>query len=372
MCYVRAMNDGHRPTTLRRSAGQRPRPRNRRHQVVVPVFDGLPLFELAVPCEVFGRDRRDLHQDWYEFSLCSAAAATSVSIMHGAVLDPGHGPAKLDTADTIVVPACCDPEYQAPVELIAALRRAAARGARIVGLCSGTFVLAQAGLLDGREATTHWLHAERLARCYPGIEVRSADLYVRAGNLYTSAGTAAGIDLCLHLVTQDLGAAVAAEIARRMVVAPHRGGDQAQYLPPVHHPQAPSTTPAGSEGEHTLAATLEWALTQLDRELTVAELAQYARMSLRTFNRRFRAQVGTSPLRWLTRQRLDRARTLLETSDLTVERITDQCGYTNTVTLRQHFHRAFGITPTTYRQRFATNPTHPPDTTRTPAPVPIS
>lgn len=336
----------------------------RRHRVVVPVLEGLPLFELAVPCEVFGRDRSDLHQDWYEFRLCSAQPGSEVSIMHGAVLSPGRGPEELDAADTIVVPACCDPDYQAPAELIAALRSAAGRGTRIVGLCSGTFVLAQAGLLDGRKATTHWIHAERLAQRYPGIDVQPADLYVRTGNLYTSAGTAAGIDLCLHLVAEDLGAAVAAEIARRMVVAPHRGGDQAQYLPPALHQQTPGT-PAAYEEDYALAGTLDWALTNLDRGITVTELAEHARMSVRTFSRRFHARLGTSPLRWLTDQRLDRARVLLETTDLTVEHITNRCGYTNTLTLRQHFRRAYAITPTTYRQRFATGPGHSPDTAQT-------
>ncbi|MEV0703177.1 helix-turn-helix domain-containing protein [Saccharopolyspora sp. NPDC050389] len=309
-------------------------------RVVVPVLPGLPLFELAVPAEIFGTERRDLHPDWYEFSLC-AVGNRSVPVQPDARLRLDAGVAALSEADTIIVPSCDEPGTPAPAPLLRALRQAGRRGARIIGLGGGTFVLAQAGLLDGRAATTHWMFAAEFARAHPRVQVRPDALYVQDDRYYTAAGTAASIDLCLRLVADDLGTAVAAQVGHRMIASPHRSGDQAQTRP----------EPANRATGASLAATLDWAIRRLDHDLPVAELAEHASMSLRTFNRQFRRQVGISPVRWLTRQRLWLACQLLETTDLTVERIAQRCGYTHAVPLRQHFRRECGMSPSDYRAR---------------------
>jgi len=312
-------------------------------QVAVPILDDCPLFELAVPCEVFGRDRRDLAPHWYELTLCQTLTGPRNSL-NGLRLEALRGLDAIHAADLVVIPACLTPSYRPPVELLEALREAHDRGTRIAALCSGAFVLAAAGLLDGRTATTHWMHAEELRQSYPQVHVNESALYVDDGDILTSAGTAAGIDLCLHIVRQDFGTAVAAEVGRRMVVAPHREGDQAQYVPP----RMPDVAHANG-----LAPVLDWAMRHLNQPLTIGHLADRAAMSTRTFGRRFAQQMGLTPLRWLTHQRLACARELLETTDLPIDTIAERAGLRTGNVLRQHFHRHLGTTPAAYRRTFS-------------------
>nr|CEL20007.1 Transcriptional regulator, AraC family [Kibdelosporangium sp. MJ126-NF4]CTQ97231.1 Transcriptional regulator, AraC family [Kibdelosporangium sp. MJ126-NF4] len=308
------------------------------------MLEGCPLFELAVPCEVFGRDRRDLAPEWYEMVLCQAIPG-QYPAQTGLLLEARNGLEVMRSADLVVVPACAGPTYEPPRELVSALRAAHANGARIASLCSGVFVLAAAGLLDGYEVTTHWVYAEELRRRYPRIHVNEKALYVDNGDILTSAGTAAAIDLCLHIVRQEFGAAVAAEVGRRMVIAPHREGDQAQYVP------APaSVRPDG------LAPVLEWAMQRLHEPLTIPQLADRAAMSTRTFGRLFVREMGVTPLRWLTLRRLADARALLETTDLPVDVIASRTGFTNGSLLRQHFQRHLNVSPSAYRRTFRAPP----------------
>lgn len=308
-------------------------------RVVVPIPGTVALFELAVPVGVFGAtDRADLAPDWYELVVCGAGTHPASA---GLTLSTRAGLSALRTADLVVVPACVLPDCDAPPELLSALRKAHARGARIASLCTGAFVLAAAGLLDGRTVTTHWMYADDLRRRYPKVTVDEHPLYVDDGDILTSAGTAAALDLCLHIVRQDFGAAVAAEVGRRMVLAPHREGGQSQYIP--------APLPARTDG---FAPVLEWAVRHLDRPLTMADLAERAGMSLRTFGRHFADRVGTTPLAWLNQQRLARARELLETTDLPVETVAQRSGLGTGSGLRQHFQRAYATTPAAYRRTF--------------------
>ncbi|TDD90399.1 GlxA family transcriptional regulator [Actinomadura rubrisoli] len=323
-----------------------------RRRVAIPVLEDSPLFELAVPCEVFGRDRLDLTPQWYDLTLCHTTNATQSSL-NGLWLTAPQGPHAMRDADLIVVPACLTPAYEPPAALLDALREAHDRGTRIAALCSGAFVLAAAGLLDGREATTHWMHAEELRRRYPRVRVRERALYIDEGSILTSAGTAAGIDLCLHIVRRDFGSAVAAEVGRRMVIAPHRQGDQAQYAP------LPASGPIRAD---ELAPVLDWAVQRLHQPLTIGRLAERAAMSTRTFGRRFARQVGMTPLKWLTQQRLAAARELLETTNLPIDAIAKRTGFNTGDVLRQHFHRHIGTTPTAYRRSFSAP--HPPEAAR--------
>jgi transcriptional regulator GlxA family with amidase domain len=253
-----------------------------------------------------------------------------------------YGLDEVATADTVIVCAGHYERLNPPEAVLDALRTAHARGARIASMCTGAFVLAAAGLLDGRRATTHWMHAEELATQYPSIEVDPKVLYIDEGDVLTSAGTAAGIDLCLHIVRKDDGADVANAVARRMVVPPHRDGGQAQYIDqPLH------------AGESTnLGPMLDWARSQLHRPLTIDDLAAQAAMSQRSFLRHFRARTGTTPLQWLVHERVARARELLETTDDTIDRIAQRCGFGSAQTLRTHFTRISQISPSRYRQRF--------------------
>ncbi|WP_435864381.1 helix-turn-helix domain-containing protein [Streptomyces phaeochromogenes] len=304
--------------------------------MVVTLLEETSLFELAVPCAVFAGEG-------YQLTLCATAPGGTQRAPGGLRLEAEHGLESLREADLIVVPACMMDGYEPPVALLDALREAHARGARIASLCSGAFVLAAAGLLDGRPAATHWMYAEELRRRHPYVRVDDRSLYVDDGSILTSAGTAAAIDLCLHIVRGDYGTAAASEVGRRMVVAPHREGDQTQYA----LPSAP--VPPQAEG---LGPVLDWALTRLHRSLTIAELASRAGMSTRTFGRRFAAEVGVTPLKWLNQQRLARARELLETTDLGVDTVAERSGLGSADSLRQHFHRALATTPAAYRRTF--------------------
>jgi transcriptional regulator GlxA family with amidase domain len=316
----------------------------RRHVVAAVAFPHMAPFELSVPCEVFGLDRSELVDPWYEFFVASTVAGP-IPTGVGFTIETPYGIDDLARADTIVIPA--DHKYtDPPEELLDALRAAHRRGARVVSFCSGAFVLAATGLLDGRCATTHWAHADELRRRYPQIRVDPRVLYVDAGDgIYTSAGTAAGIDLCLHLVRLDHGAEVANGVARRMVVPPHRDGGQAQYVDlPV--PVQDDDDPIGS--------TMSWMLEHLDEPMTVDELAARSLMSPRTFARRFRATTGTTPHQWLLRQRILFAQRLLESGDESIDRIASLAGCGSAANLRHHFGREVAASPVAYRRTFRT------------------
>ncbi|MDT0322211.1 helix-turn-helix domain-containing protein [Streptomyces millisiae] len=319
----------------------------RRHVVALAVTDGLPTFELAVPCEVFGIDRPDIADPWYELRMC-AAGPGPVRTAHGLVVPTPFGLDELLVADTVVV-AACDPALtrEPPAELLAAVRRAHELGRRIVSLCAGVYIVAAAGLLSGRRATTHWLYAEDFARRFPDVRVDPAPLYVDHGDVLTSAGTGSVIDLCLHLVRADLGAAAANEVARRMVVPPHREGGQAQF---ARRPRRVSAAVTG--GGAGLGPVLDWARARLEQPLTVAELARAAGLGERTFARRFRETLGTTPLQWLLQERVRLAQELLETTDAPIEAVAHRTGFGTAPNLRHHFRRLAGVAPATYREVF--------------------
>jgi len=297
-------------------------------------------FELGVVCEVFGIDRTDTGGPSFAFTVCTEVPGPVPTKM-GFDLVVRDGLDAAADADLVVVPAY-GANLQASEAVLDVLRAAAARGAWVLSVCSGSFALGQAGLLDGRRCTTHWMYTDRLAAAFPTAVVDPAVLYVEDRGVVTSAGTAAGIDACLHLVRRELGAAAAAAIARRMVVPPHRDGGQAQYI----------DTPLPVEAD-TLEPLLEWMVEHLGDELSVPELAARALMSERTFARRFRAETGTTPAAWLTRQRLLRAQELLERTDAPVEDVARQCGFGTAAVLRHHFTRTLGTSPVAYRRAFA-------------------
>ncbi|MDG9710975.1 helix-turn-helix domain-containing protein [Streptomyces sp. DH10] len=317
-------------------------------EIGVPSWD---LYELSIPCTVFGKPQPDLADPWYDLRLCGTGGGPEEegdggAGGHGLSLRTRYGLDDLVGADTVIVPSVPDPCVEEgrplPRELIEALRRAHDAGARMVSLCTGAFALAEAGLLDGRRATAHWMHTAQLAERYPKVRVDASVLYVDDGDVLTSAGLTAGLDLCLHLVRRDLGAHVANQLARRMVVPAHRPGGQAQFIElPV---------PAGDD--EGLAPVLEWARGNLDRPLTVADLARRAAMSPRTFYRRLQAVTGTTPLQWLLDQRLGRARSLLESTDLPIEKVAELSGLGTANNLRHHFLRHLGVSPGDYRRAF--------------------
>jgi AraC family transcriptional regulator, transcriptional activator FtrA len=318
--------------------------RKKRHRIAVLVADVASPFEFAVVCEVFGLERPEILDPWpYELVLCSVDGKPVETSM-GFVLDGLRPLSAANDADTIVVPASPSDSRQSPAdEMISTLQRAYRRGARLMSVCSGAFALAHAGLLDGRRATTHWMYTDRLAQRFPAVDVDPNVLYVDDGKILTSAGTAAGIDLCLHILRMDHGAEVANAVARRMVVPPHRDGGQAQFVR--------QSVMLESDND-PLAATLDWAVEHLDQPLTVELLARRAFMSPRTFARRFRAGTGTTPLQWLLRQRILHAQRLLETTDLPVEVIAEQCGFGSATVLRTHFRRIVDTSPLGYRRTF--------------------
>jgi AraC family transcriptional regulator, transcriptional activator FtrA len=313
------------------------------HRVAVPVLDGMPLFEVAVAGEVFGMPRPDLLSRPYVVQVCRVGEGPVRSEGARMLIDAEAGLDEICAADTVVVPALPSHDTPVPDGLIAALQVAAGRGARVVSLCSGAFALAAAGLLDGRRATTHWMYCEDLAARFPAVHVDPRVLYVVDGPVATSAGTAAGIDLCLELVRADHGVAVAAEVARRLVVPPHRHGGQAQYV----------STPMPVTPDSSLAPLLDWARSHLDRPLTLRLMAREAGTTTRTLTRRFTAELGLPPLQWLTAERVRRARQLLEDTALPIEQVAQSCGLGTAANLRVHFTRQTGTTPTAYRAAFA-------------------
>jgi AraC family transcriptional regulator, transcriptional activator FtrA len=314
-----------------------------RRLVTVAVTAGAPLLELAIACDVFGKRRPDMPRPWYDLRVC-APPGPPVHIAAGFVADSADGYDLLAEADTVVVPALRDAYAEPPAELVEAVRVAHRNGARIVALCTGAFVLAAAGLLDGRPATTHWFHAEELARRYPAVKLDPSVLYIDDGDVLTSAGTTAGIDLCLHIVRIDYGAAVANTLARRLVAPAHRGGGQAQYI----------ERPAAERPEESLAPLLDWMREHLREPLTVATLARHANVAERTLIRQFHATAGTTPIKWLTAQRVLRARELLESTTLPVDQVGEECGLGGPANFRRHFTMAVGVNPSTYRRTFRT------------------
>jgi AraC family transcriptional regulator, transcriptional activator FtrA len=298
------------------------------------------LYEAAIASEIFGVDRSDLSPtgEWYELVVCTADGAA-----HPWLPDlPTASFGEIANVDSVIVPSTGDLDAEPEPELLETLRVAHANGVRVVSLCTGAFVLAAAGLLDGRIATTHWMHAGELAKRYPRVDVRANVLYVDEGDLLTSAGKTAALDLCIHLVRRDLGAAAANGIARRLVVPAHRSGGQAQFITP----------PAEPRSQLALGPTLDWARARLDQPLTVGDLARHAGLSTRQLARRMHAELHAGPAEWLHRQRVARAQELLERTDASVEQIAASCGMGTAATLRRHFHRTVGVPPTAYRASY--------------------
>ncbi|MFC8505032.1 GlxA family transcriptional regulator [Streptomyces sp. NPDC057411] len=322
----------------------------RPHRVAVLALPGLLPFELGIPHRIFGRAKDPDGRPLYEIVTC-APAAGPVPTDADFAIHVEHGPEALGTADTVVVPASYElgPVYEEgrlTPELAAALAHIRP-GTRLVSICTGGYVLAAAGLLDGRPATTHWASAEHFQRLFPRVRVDADVLFVDDGDVLTSAGVAAGIDLCLHIVRRDHGTGVANDVARRTVVPPHRDGGQAQYI----------ARPLPEPGTSTTTTARAWALAHLHEPIQLRDLAARESMSVRTFTRRFREEVGVSPGQWLTQQRIERARHLLESTDLPVDQIAHDSGFGTAQSLRVHLQTAIGVTPTTYRRTF--RPTTP-------------
>lgn len=325
------LGDGARPQ--RRRAGT--------HRVAMVVYDGFTAFELGVACEVFGDDRwvpPDV--PWYQLFICGAAPTATAD--HGFEIAVPHGIEVLDEMDTVIVAPTYRP-FDIPPAVLEALRRAHARGCRMVSFCAGAFVLAAAGLLDGRRAATHWEECDGLARQYPDLVVDADVLYVDDGDILTGAGSAASIDLCLHIVRRDHGSEMATRLARQLVVPPQRGGGQAQFI----EMPLPALDPSD-----LFADTVAWLQEHLDERITIEDLAARSAMSPRTFARRFAAAMGATPYRWLLRRRVEYAQRLLEESDLPIEAVARQSGFVTADNLRKHFGRVVHTSPNAYRQAF--------------------
>jgi len=323
-------------TSARRDSGK-----DGRHRVVALCLDGLVAFDLTAPAQAFALAAAPDGSPHYEFSTCSLDGGP-VRTTSGFGITPQAGLRALAAADTIVVPGYATLLEPPPEPALAALRRAADRGARMLSVCTGSFALAHAGLLDGRRAATHWAWAGEMASRFPAVEVDAAALFVDEGEVLTSAGLSAGIDLSLYAIRKDHGAACGERVARHMVAPPHREGGQAQFI------ERPAPPPSGS-----LETTRGWAAERLEQPLDVAAMAAHAGVSPRTFARRFREETGTTPLQWLLGQRVLEARRLLEESDLPVEAIAWRCGFGTAASLRDHFRRATATTPTAYRRAFS-------------------
>ncbi len=316
-------------------------PKEFSHRVAVLVDDGSNPFELGVATELFGLRRPELGRPWYDFTLCAARPAVRMHLgmftMTG-VADLGAAAA----ADTVIVPNRPDPDVPADPAVLAAIRGAADRGARLVSFCTGAFTLAQAGVLDGRRATTHWRWAAEFARRFPAVHLTPDVLFVDDGNVLTAAGSAAALDLGLHLVHRDHGAEVANAVSRRLVFTGHRDGGQRQFV----------ERPVPSVSDTSLAPVLEWARARLDQPLTVPDLAARAATSQATLHRRFRAELGTTPLAWLTIERVTLACRLIERGEQRLDRVATASGLGTAANLRAQLRRHTGLSPSAYRRRF--------------------
>ncbi|WP_239138433.1 helix-turn-helix domain-containing protein [Actinoplanes regularis] len=308
------------------------------HSVAIAATDGMLHFELALAYEVFGTKPDAVPGPWYDVRVCGPHAIRLGRFL----LEPDSELDVLAAADTVIVPGLADVDQPPPADLVEAVRVAHESGARVVSLCTGVFALAAAGLLDGLRATTHWAHTGALAARFPRVTVDPDVLYVDNGSVLTSAGKAAAMDLCLHLVRRDHGSAIANIAARRLVVPPHRAGGQAQFV----------TTPVRARDDHPLAGLLPWVMQRLDQPLTVEQLARRSNLSARQLTRHFHSVTGTTPLQWLLTQRIRRAQELLETTGDSVDAIASAAGLGTATTLRRHFHRTVGVPPDTYRQTF--------------------
>jgi AraC family transcriptional activator FtrA len=317
-------------------------PARRRHLVAVAMTEGAPIFEVAIACEIFGRARPGMPDLGYDFRVCNPLSGR----VYASPVFVSEAPDTYDTlvhADTVIVPAVRDVHEEAPADLVEAVKAAHANGARVASLCSGAFVLAAAGLLDGRKATTHWLYADELARRFPAVDVDPDVLYIDNGDVLTSAGTTAGIDACLAMVAADHGADLASTLARRLVAPPHRSGGQAQYV----------EAPTPLIPHNRLGPLVDWIRQHLAEPLTVAAIAKHADVAERTLIRHFRATIGTTPIKWLTAQRVLYARRLLETTDLSVEQVAESSGLGSAANLRHHFTDSVGVAPSEYRRSFS-------------------
>jgi len=318
----------------------RPGPANPR--VAVLAYDGLCAFEFSCAAEVFGLARPELGAHWYRFETCSAQRRP-LRGQYGLKISADAGLDRLVRAGTVIVPGWCSIDAPVPARIVEALLEAHARGARLLSICSGAFALAATGLLDERRATTHWRYVETLRERYPRIRVDPNALYVDEGTLLTSAGSAAGLDLCLHLVRRDWGPKIANHVARRLVIPPHREGGQAQYI----------DRPIEAEAGNALSPLLERMRKRLAEPLPIAVLADMAAMSERNFMRRFKQSTGMTPADWLIQARVERARELLETTAWAIDRIAGSTGFGSAITMRHHFRRKLGLSPRDYRERFA-------------------
>jgi AraC family transcriptional activator FtrA len=317
-------------------------------RVAVLAYDGMTAFEMGIAAEIFGlSELSDLFwpgvdRPWYDLRLCTETH-DKVRIVGGATLSTPHGLSELAAAHTVIIPSVADIRAPVSPRLIDAVREAADRGARVVSFCSGAFVLAAAGLLEGKRATTHWRYTAMLQERYPAIDVDPRPLYVDEGAVLTSAGCSAGVDLSLHLVRLDYGPQIANVVARSLVAAPHRSGGQAQYI----------ESPMPDHGDDTtITDSMNWALAHIDLPISLDELADRAMMSRRSYLRQFTKATGTTPIKWLTAQRIDTSLELLETSDLPVERIAGMVGFGSVVTFRHHFTRIMNTSPSEYRSTF--------------------
>jgi len=320
-------------------------PKRQDHVVVAVAYDGLCTFEFGCTAELFALDRPELGVPWYRFEVC-AYERTPIRAAGGVQVLVRKGLKILEHADTIVIPGWRDADEAPPPALIRYLQRAFRRGARLCTICSGVFVLAAAGLLAGRRVTTHWRYAEKLARAYPDLVVDANALYIDEGQILTSAGSAAGLDMFLHLVRRDYGPRVANMVAQRLVIPPHREGGQAQFLP----------RPMPADERSRLAKLMDWFRANPRAPCTVAVLARKASMSVRTLQRQFQGSIGLSPQEWIVRERIAIAKDLLEVSKLSLKSVAETAGFGSPESFRRHFRRVVGTSPTAYRKQFSLDP----------------
>jgi AraC family transcriptional activator FtrA len=316
-----------------------------KHLVVALAYDRLCTFEFGCVVELFALERPELDVDWYDFQVC-AVEPGPIRAAGGITVQAPYAPELLALADTIVIPGWRDADELPPPALLDALRAAHARGARLCSICSGVFVLAAAGVLDGLRATTHWRYTERLARRHPRIIVQQDELYVDEGQVITSAGSAAGLDMLLHLVRRDHGARVGNLVAQRLVVAPHREGGQAQFLP----------RPMAHDEQGRLSRLMDWLRAHPEQQHTVNSMAERAAMSARTLQRQFRDATGMGPIEWLTRERIAVAKDLLEVPGIPLAQVAERAGFGSEESLRHHFRRLTATSPGAYRRQFGARP----------------